>query len=888
VADAGAPKLLLIDGLSLAFRAFYALPTDLATPNGTVTNAVFGFTSMLVKVLTDERPDEIAVVFDAPGRTFRDDLDRDYKAGRKETPDLFVPQLPLIHEVVDALKIPTLEIEGVEADDVIATLATRAADAGTDVIIVTGDRDAYQLVRDPHVKVLYNRRGVSDYVLYDEAGIFERTGVTAQQYPEYAALRGDPSDNLPGVPGVGEKTAAKLVTTYGTLEGIFEHLDELPPKQRQNLGEAQERVLLNRRMSQLVCDVPVDVDPGTLRQGAWDREQVRVLFDQLAFRTLMPRLLDAVGESAAAVEAGAAALDVEVETMRDADAVVALFLAIGSSFETYALEPRWDGTPVTTPLLALGVATPDRVVYVDTELLAHADVRLALADLVASGGPPLVAHRAKELMHGVGLDVRSLRHDTALMAYLLDPGEGKYVLDDLALRYLSLELRSVDAEPGTLDFDGHAEVEHTGRRAAVVLQLADALAAALEARELTDLYERFEVPLVRVLAQMETVGIRIDREFLEGLREELSTQCEVLVQRIYAHAGEEFNVNSTPQLRAILFDKLGLIPVKKTKTGPSTDADSLQKMADEHPIVEDLLRYREVEKLRSTYADALPPLIGVDGRIHATFKQTDTTTGRISSEAPNLQNVPVRTADGREMRRAFVADEGSGLLTADYSQIELRVLAHLAEDPGLVDAFERGADVHTTTAAAVFGVPEKQVDDAQRRFAKVVNYGLAYGMEAYGLGQRLDIPTGEAAKILDAYFDSFPNVRSYMQQTVKEARERGYTTTIFGRRRQITELASDNFRIRQMGERMAQNAPVQGSAADIFKLAMIQLDRALDEAGAEAQMLLTVHDELVLEVPVEQRDLTEVVVREVMENVAELRVPLVVDMGFGPNWAEAK
>jgi DNA polymerase-1 len=881
-----APKLLLIDGLSLAFRAFYALPTDLATPNGTVTNAVYGFTSMLVKVLTDERPDAIAVVFDAPGRTFRDDLDADYKAGRKETPDLFVPQLPLIREVIDALQIPTLEVEGVEADDVIATIATHAAESGTDVIIVTGDRDAYQLVRDPHVKVLYNRRGVSDYVLYDEAGIVERTGVTALQYPEYAALRGDPSDNLPGVPGVGEKTAAKLVSTYGTLEGIFEHLDELPPKQRQNLGEARERVFLNRQMSQLVCDVPLTVDVADLRQGAWDREQVRVLFDQLAFRTLMPRLLEAVGEVAA--EAEADTLEVDVDVVRDAPAAEQLLADIAKAGDAYAIEPRWDGAPVTSALRAVAFARGDRTLYVDGELLAAQSVRKELEQLLTAGGPPLVAHRAKELMHGLDIDIRTLHHDTALMAYLLDPGEGKYSLDDLALRHLSLELQSADAEPGTLDFDGQVEVEQSGRRATVVLRLADALARAVEARELTDLYERFELPLVRVLAKMEAAGIRVDREFLDSLSSELSQQCELLVARIYAHAGEEFNVNSTPQLRAILFDKLGLVPVKKTKTGPSTDADSLQKMADEHPIVEDLLRYREVEKLRSTYADALPPLIQADGRIHATFKQTDTTTGRISSEAPNLQNVPVRTADGREMRRAFVAEDGYGLLTADYSQIELRVLAHLAEDPGLIDAFERGADVHTTTAAAVFGVPEAQVDDAQRRFAKVVNYGLAYGMEAYGLGQRLDIPTGEAAKILDAYFGSFPNVKTYMQQTVREARERGYTTTIFGRRRQITELASDNFRIRQMGERMAQNAPVQGSAADVFKLAMIQLDAALEASSSRSRMLLTVHDELVLEVPTRERKKVEATVRDVMENVTELRVPLVVDIGFGPNWAEAK
>jgi DNA polymerase-1 len=880
--------LLLIDGLSLAYRAFYALPSDLATPDGTITNAVYGFTSMLVKVLADEHPDGIAVVFDAPGPTFRNELDDEYKANRKATPDIFVPQIPLIHEVVDALQIPTLQVPGVEADDVIATLATRAAADGIDVIIVTGDRDSYQLVSDPHVKVLYNRRGVSDYVLYDEAGIFERTGVTPAQYPEYAALRGDPSDNLPGVPGIGEKTAAKLIATYGNLEGIFEHLDELPPKQRQNLGEARERVFLNRQMSQLRLDCDVAIAPVDLKMGAWDREQVRVLFDQLAFRTLLPRLLEAVGESSAA-EAETSTLEVEVSVARDVMSVLELLGALAERDEPYAIEARWEGAPVTSPLRAVAIASDAATAtYIDGPLLADAAVRETLVALVDTGGTGLIAHRAKDLMHGLDLDIRSLLHDTAVMAYLLDPGSGKFLLEDLALRFLALEVRSPDAEPGTLDLDGDLEMEQTGRRAVVVLQLAAALERALEARELTELYEMFERPLVRVLARMETNGIKVDREFLENLSADLAQQCDALVQRIHAAAGEEFNVNSTPQLRAILFEKLGLVPVKKTKTGPSTDADSLQKMAQDHPIIEDLLRYREVEKLRSTYADALPPLIAPDGRIHATLKQIDTTTGRISSEAPNLQNVPVRTADGREMRRAFIAEDGWGILTADYSQIELRVLAHLAEDPGLIDAFERGADVHTTTASKVFGVEESAVDAAQRRFAKVVNYGLAYGMEAYGLGQRLGIPTGEAAEILDAYFDGFPNVKAFMEGTVQEAKERGYTTTIFGRRRQISELTSDNFRIRQMGERMAQNAPVQGSAADIFKLAMIDLDRALDEAGSDARMLLTVHDELVLEVPVDEHADTEVLVRDVMESVTELRVPLTVDTGFGSTWAAAK
>jgi len=884
-------KLLLLDGHSLAYRAFFALPTDLATAAGTVTNAVYGFTSMLTKVLADEHPELIAVAFDTPGRTFRDDMDSEYKAGRAVTPDLFKSQLPLIREVLDTLNITMIEESGVEADDVIATLATQAAEQGIDVVIVTGDRDSYQLVSDPHIKVLYNRRGVSDYALYDEAGIFERTGVTPAQYPEYAALRGDPSDNLPGVPGIGEKTAAKLVAGYNALEGIYEHLDDLPPKQRQNLGAARDRVFKNREMSILRRDVPLTVGPEDFSPGAVDRERLRVLFNQLEFRSLLPRILEALGADDDAPEAPATeGFEVDVRTVRDPGVAANLVAAVAAAGTRVALDGRWAGPQGRSMLLGLAFATtPDVAVYFPFETLADPDVRAAVAALVRAGGPPLVAHRAKELAHGLGeIDLRSLETDTAVMAYLLDPAEGKYLLDDLALRYLSVELRSPDAVEGTLDFEGDQESERVGRQAAALLGLADTLREALVARELVDLYERFERPLVRVLARMEAAGVAIDLEFLEELSIELTGQCRELEARIHAHAGEAFNVNSTPQMRHVLFEKLGLTPVKRTKTGPSTDADSLQKMADAHPIVEDLLKYREVEKLRGTYADALPPLVGPDGRIHASFNQISTTTGRISSDSPNLQNIPVRTAGGREMRKAFVAAAGCGLLTADYSQIELRVLAHLAEDPGLIDAFARNLDVHTVTAARVFGVSEGAVDAFQRRFAKVVNYGLAYGMEAFGLGQRLDIPTDQAREILDAYFESFPNVHAYMDATVREARDRGYTTTIFGRRRQLPELASDNFRIRQMGERMAQNAPVQGSAADIFKLAMIDLDRALEETGSRSRMILTVHDEIVLEVPVDEAEAVKAVVQKTMESVCELRVPLVVDLGFGPNWAEAK
>jgi DNA polymerase-1 len=877
------PKLLLLDGNSLAYRAFFALPTDLVTSSGTVTNAVYGFTAMLTKVLADERPEYIAVLWDAPGgSTERFALDPDYKAGRSEAPDIFRAQWPLIREVLQTLQITQLEVPGVEADDAIATLAGRAEADGVDVVIVTGDRDSYQLVRDPHVKVLYNRRGVSDYALYDEAGIFERTGVTPAQYPNYAALRGDSSDNLPGVPGIGEKTAAKLVSTYGDLETIFEHLDELPPKQRQNLGDARDRVFKNREMSILRRDVTIDVGLDELRQGAFDREALRVLCNQLEFRTLLPRLLDAVGDVAEVPEV--AALDVDVRVLRGATEAAAFLHAISGRV---ALEARWSGTGST--IVGIAVATEPSVAhYLTDDVVAAPDVRAELERMLG-GGAEILAHRAKELVHGLGEpELASLAADTAVMAYLVDPGEGKYLLDDLALRYLGVELRSPDVEEGTLDFGGDTAIEQCGRNAVAVLRLAGQLHDALAARELIDLYERFELPLVRVLARMEAAGVRIDVGFLQDLAKELGDQARMHEAAIHALAGEPFVINSVPQLRRVLFDQLGLTPVKKTKTGPSTDADSLQKMQDAHPIVAEILKYREVEKLRSTYADALPPLVGADGRIHANFNQLVATTGRISSESPNLQNIPVRTASGREMRRAFIADDGCALLTADYSQIELRVLAHLAEDPGLIDAFDRGADVHTATAAKVFGVTEPDVAPHQRRFAKVVNYGLAYGMEAYGLGQRLDIPTEQAREILDAYFEGFPKVADFMRRTVAEAKRDGYTTTMFGRRRQLPELASDNFRIRQMGERMAQNAPVQGAAADIFKLAMIACDAALAAQGCATRMILTVHDELVFEVPLAERDAVEPLVRDTMEAVCELRVPLVVDTGFGPTWADAK
>jgi DNA polymerase-1 len=892
---------MLIDGNSLAYRAFFALPTDMATAAGQVTNSVFGFTSMLINLLKDHQPDHIAVAFDRPEPTFRHAMIDDYKAGRAEAPDILRQQMGLVRQVVDTLHIPLLELAGFEADDIVATLATQARDRGDDVIIVTGDRDEYQLVEDPHVKVLYNRRGVSDYVLYDEAGIHDRTGVSPAEYPQYAALRGDPSDNLPGVPGVGEKTAAKLINTYGDLDGIFAHLDELTPKLRANLAAAEATVRKNAEATPLIRDVPIECDPGELVMGGWDLEEVRRLFTFLEFRTLWDRLLEAVGEGekgeAPTEPASGTALDVVVEPVATAAAAVKRIRAWIAAGTGLAVAAAWAGHPGRSAIEGLAVVerrSPGSVTWIGAGLLADREVLAGLADLVGPGGVEISTHDAKALMRGLsvmGVDFSHLDLDTAIAAYLVDPAGDQYLLDELALRYAGIDLRAPDAPPpGQLDLGGAASdpAEEAGRRAIAVAKLAQPLGAALSARGLSPLYDEIERPLVRVLARMEEVGIRVDEEELSRLAKSLAEETRRLELEIQELAGEAFLVNSTKQLREVLFGKLGLAPQKKTKTGFSTDAQSLEKLRGLHPIIEPLLRYREVEKLRSTYGEALLAEVAPDGRIHATFNQTVARTGRLSSDQPNLHNIPVRSEEGRQFRSCFIPADGHRFLVADYNQIELRVIAHLAEDPGLVEAFRSGTDIHNVTASRVFGVDPADVTLAMRSKAKMVSYGLAYGMESYGLAQRLAIPVDEAAEILRAYFVAFPNVRAYMDQVVAEARSRGYTETLFGRRRMIPELSSGNYRIRQAGERQAMNAGIQGLAADIFKVALVRLDARLDDEGLSSRLILQVHDEVILEVPPSEESAATSIVLAAMEGAAELRVPLAVNLSWGSTWAGAK
>ncbi|HZN13544.1 MAG TPA: DNA polymerase I [Acidimicrobiales bacterium] len=882
-------KLLLLDGNSLTYRAFFALPTDMATASGQVTNAVFGFTSMLINLLKDHKPDAIAVAFDLPQPTFRHELVADYKAGRAETPDILRQQMGLVRQVVEALRIPILELPGFEADDVLATLATQARDRADDVVIVTGDRDVYQLVEDPHVRVLYNLRGVSEYREYDEAGIKDRTGVTPTDYPQYAALRGDPSDNLPGVPGVGEKTAAKLINDYGDLDGIFANLDKLTPKLRENLAAHEAQVRSNFTATPLVRDAPISADVDDLRMGGWDTAEIRDLFNFLEFRTLWDRLVEAVGSDGGGLvpadAAEALAVDVvRVDTAKDAKAFLAGVLKAGDAI---AMAGAWEGAEGRSELVGLAIDSA----WLPSEVLTG-DVLPALQRVVTK--VPVNAHNAKALMralHWLGVDFTSLNLDSAIAAYLIDPAGDEYLLEDLAPRYAGVEVRAPEGpEAGQLDLDGTAGdvAETTVRRAAAVQKLVEPLSAALAARNLSDLYDNIERPLVRVLARMEIAGVQVDAAYLKELNTSLTDEVRKLEGEIQELAGEPFKVNSTPQLRTVLFDKLGLQPTKRTKTGFSTDAQSLEKLLGEHPIIEKLLRYREVEKLRSTYGEGLLGEVGPDGRIHATFNQTVARTGRLSSDAPNLHNIPVRSEEGRRFRRAFVPAKGCQFLVADYNQIELRVIAHLAEDPGLIEAFTSGADIHTTTASRIYSVEPGDVNVAQRSKAKMVSYGLAYGMESYGLAQRLNIPVDEAAEILDAYFVAFPNVKAYMERTVADARQRGYTETLMGRRRQIPELASGNYRIRQAGERQAMNAGIQGLAADIFKVALVRLDEGLEQAKLESRLVLQVHDEVILEVPPAEKDAAAKVTLDAMRGACDLCVDLEVNVSWGDTWAAAK
>jgi DNA polymerase I len=867
-------RLFILDGHSLAYRAFFALPSTLATTTGQVTNAVYGFTSMLIKLLAEERPDLIAVAFDVGKPVARLAMDAEYKAGRRETPEDFKPQLGLIQEVVGALRIPMLLVTDHEADDAIGTLALRAAEQGIEATIVTADRDFFQLVR-PGVRVLFNRRGISDIVLFDEAAVEDRFGLPPSKYLEFVALKGDTSDNIPGVPGVGDKTAAKLVQQFGSVEELLARTDELKGKLKENIEAAGERLALNKDLARIVTDLPLEVEPEDAVMGEWDVEEVRRLFTSLEFRSLFDRLMELAKEAKPKVDVTELDLrqvkpeelatllgdgPVGVVIQEEADVLVGLAVSAGGAQAAYA---------------ALEGPGPvgERLADPATQKWTHDAKALERVML-----------RAGALLEGVAFD-------TMLAGYLLEPGTADYPLASLSERYLGTDLFGDQEE----DAEGQLFTEDPWRRvaseAAAVALLAPVLEEDIDRQGLRHLLEEVELPLASVLARMEARGVALDVAYLEEMGESVRDRMATLKAEVFRHAGQEFNLNSPPQLREILYDQLGLQPGKRTPKGElSTDASVLEKLRDAHPIVDALLSWRELDKLNSTYLEALPKLVDPkDGRLHTSFNQTVAATGRLSSSNPNLQNIPVRSELGRQIRRAFIpgADD-QVLLVADYSQIELRILAHLSGDTGLREAFGSGLDIHAATAATVFDLPPEHVDAEMRRRAKAVNYGLAYGMNAWGLATRLGITADEAQEFIDAYFEGFPAIKEYLHHQVDRATVEGFTETLLGRRRYIPELQAANPRIRDLGRRQALNAPIQGSASDVFKVGMIAVDRGLRERpDLDCHMLLTVHDELVFEVAKDRAEEAVDMIRDRMEHAVELDVELRADVGLGANWSEA-
>ena len=900
--------LLLIDGHSLAYRAFYAVPEEMSTSSGQVTNAVYGFTNMLINLLRDQRPELMAVAFDLPGRNFRHELDGDYKATRSKPPNVFSAQLGLIKEVLSVLGVSVLEVQGVEADDILATLSTQARDRERRTVIVTGDRDVFQLVEDPFISVLFTRQGVSNQVLYDEAGILERTGVRPADYVQYAAFRGDDSDNLPGVPKVGEKTAARLVNDFGGVDGVYANLDAHPPGRRLALAEAEQRVRLNLQMMNLRRDVelPVSVDDLTFEH---DREELIKVFEFLEFNKLLVSLGEVLDMGSGSLPVSEPLSPTLHSPSGPADAARVLRdVAALERPVAVSIAPCPVDDPASVLGLVLAGAESEEVMWLPTEYLTDDEALEAFRALTREDSPPLAAHDSKEIMRFLlskDVDVKSLNLDTAIAAYLLNPAGRHLSVGELLERQTEFRLASESAGEETtkgageqLSLGGMDSLEEQKRfereaaaQALAVARLAAPMRKALAAAGGEDLHDKIEIPLVRVLARMEHRGIGVDLEKLRILTSDLEERVEELRKQVLAEAGEEkLNLDSPKQLGKVLFEKLGLTPQRKTKTGAfSTAARELEKLRGEHPVVGHLLDYREVRKLCSTYGHGLQKEVNPrTRRIHATFNQTVARTGRLSSDAPNLHNIPVRTETGKAFRGVFVAKEGSEFLVADYNQIELRCIAHLSGDPGLIQAFKAGEDVHRSTAAQVFGTAPEEVTYEQRNVAKMVAYGLSYGMEAYGLSERLHIPTEEAQEILNSYFEAFPGVRQYMGDSVDKARERGYTETLFGRRRPIPELRSENVRIRQAAERQAMNAGIQGLAADIFKAALVHLDRSLEIEGLESQIILQVHDEVILEVPFEERAAADSLVHKEMEGACQLEVPLAVDMSFGRTWLEAK
>jgi len=896
-------ELFLIDGNSLVYRAFFALPESIATSKGQPTNAIFGFASMLVKIISEYGVKPTLVAWDA-GTSGRDEVYGEYKAGRRERPDLLSEQWPYMHPLVESFGYENVKVPGYEADDVIATLAGQARREGIEVMVVTGDRDLFQLI-EPGVRIMATGRGITDTKIYDREAVVERYGIPPELIPDFVGLKGDTSDNIPGVPGIGDKTASQLIQEWGDLDGVLSNIESISgAKRKENLTEHAEDARISKQLATAVRDVDVDVDFAKVIAREPDRSRLRETFREFELRAPLERLEEALGEDDAAP---AERVD-EVVEVRAREVPLAEVGALeGELVAVAALRPGEDpdeaAAPAVDPEEELELEEDAALEAVEEEVPAVADtlgqgsfdfdggprgpltvaawagdeVLVAEAETLAAfamarGEHPVVAHDWKTIaMADDSCDAPPLAHDTMVAAYLIDPTRRGYPLDELATE-AGLGAR-IDGS------DGVAE------RAVLTRLLAERQRDRLAEDGLTDLFHEIELPLVDVLVEMERAGIKLDVERLRAISARFNARAIELERRVWELAGEEFTIGSPQQLAPILFEKLGLSRKRRGKTGFSTDARVLQAIRHEHEIVPAIEEWREVTKLKSTYLDAFPELIAADGRLHTTFNQTAATTGRLSSTNPNLQNIPIRTEQGREIRACFVAEEGCRLISADYSQVELRLLAHIADEPVLKEIFRRGEDVHTATAEAILG---GKTDPGTRSKAKMVNYGIVYGLSAFGLADRLQIEQDEAQKFIDAYLERFPKVKEFIDSTIERAREEGHVATLFGRIRRVPELRSRQFQTRSLGERLAVNMIIQGTAADIIKVAMVRARDELRTAGLETRLVLQIHDELLFEGPEAEVEAASEIVRREMAGAFEMDPPLEVDVGVGVNWLEAK
>lgn len=883
-------KLILVDGNSIAYRAFYALPL-LSNSSGVYTNAVYGFAMMLMKIIEEEKPTHMLVAFDAGKTTFRHESYQEYKGTRQKTPGELAGQLPLVLELLQAFQVPTYELSNYEADDIIGTLAKKCASPSMETIIVSGDKDLLQLV-DAHVELLLTRKGVTETERYDVSAIRDKYGLAPQQIIDLKGLMGDSSDNIPGIPGVGEKTALKLLAQYPSVEEVIAHADQLPGKKLQErVREHKEQALLSKKLATIYTEVPLPFGLEALQLPERDGEKIAEFFKKMEFKTLLSRIQkqdQAAGEGERATAMGEVAVR-QITSISELDEVRELF----AQEEVALFVEATEDNPHHADVVGFSISDAETQLYLPYSLVEESEL---VRDWLKDPERHKLVYDMKKvriLFANKGIKVDGLSFDVLLAAYLLNPSESQMELSDIVSRYGEERIPADDDVYGKgakrKALTGEALAHHLAAKAKAIGQITPVLKQALQETELANLMYELEMPLAMILADMERQGVYIDKERLEELGVELKESLDRLEQEIYELAGTSFNINSPKQLGEILFDKLGLPVLKKTKTGYSTSADVLEKLAPQHEIVEKILHYRQVGKLYSTYIEGLKKEIGPDGKIHTRFNQTITATGRLSSTEPNLQNIPIRMEEGRRIRQVFLPSEpGWFILSADYSQIELRVLAHIAEDEQLQKAFKEGQDIHTQTAMDVFGVAREEVTPLMRRQAKAVNFGIVYGISGFGLARGLDIPQKEARQFIDRYFDTYPGVKRYMDSIVKKAHQTGYVTTLTGRRRYLPGINAKNFGERSFAERTAMNTPIQGTAADIIKFAMVKMVQAIEERNLMSRMLLQVHDELIFEVPESELEEMAKLVTAVMEDALPLSVPLKVDVNIGKTWYEAK